>query len=198
MARRNRSQEDPSVDAAATHNPRSVSQPEMDQAGFSAPAVPQQHSKLKNTEPALVIMLMWWSTILSASNDAVKAHPPIQHHPAKHKSSTGSMVANAQFSDVQHLSELSTDHGNDGGNNDDLVGTACRTPQHPAPTRSPPPRVPTWSSAQSAPGGGCWLTPSTGNTPGSTAGRLCAEAALKRTPRRHSSLATHPAPTPEI
>ena len=85
------------------------------------------------------MILMWWSTILSPSNDAGKAHPPIQHHPAKHKSSIGSVVANAQFPDVQHLSELSTDHGNDGGNNDDLVGTACSTPQHPAPTRSPPP-----------------------------------------------------------
>ena len=139
MARRSRSQEDPSVDAAATHNPRSVSQPEMEKAGFSTPAVPQQHSELKNTKTALVMMLMWWSTISPPSNDAVKAHPPIQHHPAKHKSSTGSVDANAQFSDVQHLSELSTDHENDGGNNDELVGTACSTPQHPAPTRSPSP-----------------------------------------------------------
>jgi hypothetical protein len=100
----------------------------MDQAGFSTPAVPQQHSELKNTEKALVITLMWWSTIVSPSNDAGKDHPPIQHHPAKHKSSTDSVVANAQFPDVQQLSELSTDHGNDGGNNDDLVGIACSIP----------------------------------------------------------------------
>ena len=130
----------------------------MEKAGFSTPAVPQQHSELKNTETALVMMLTWRSTISPPSKDAGKAHPPIQHHPAKHKSSTGSVVANAQFPDLQHLSELSTDHRNDGGNNDDLVGAACSIPQPPAPTRSPSPRVPAWSSAQSAPRGGYWLT----------------------------------------
>jgi hypothetical protein len=36
---------------------------------------------------------------------------------------------------VQHLPKLSTDQGNDGGNNADMAGTACRTPyrRDPAP-----------------------------------------------------------------
>jgi hypothetical protein len=46
-------------------------------------------------------------------------------------------------------------------------------------------------SAQSAGGGGGWLEPSTGSTPGSTTDRWCAAAALKQTARRHSSPATH-------
>ena len=87
--------------------------------------------------------------------------------------------------DMQHLRELSTDQRNDGGSNADLVGTACSTSHR----RDPTPQS-TYLVLRAlrgeAPRGG-WRSSRSENAPGSTAGRLRAEAALEQTPSRRSS-----------
>ena len=54
------------------------------------------------------MVLMWWSTISPPSNDAINAHPSIQHHPTERKSSPESTVATERSSDVQDLDETAT------------------------------------------------------------------------------------------
>ena len=99
MSRRSRSQEDPPADAAATHHPRS--KPEMDKVGFSTTADSQHRPDLRTYQDSC-----------GDEADVVVNH----------------LITLARFPDVQHLPELSTDQGNDGGSNADLVGTACSTP----------------------------------------------------------------------
>jgi len=153
MSRRSRSQEDPPADAAATHHPRSVSKPEMEKAGLSTPADSKHHPELKTYQESS------GDDANEVANDRItlqrrKERPPT--NPTTSQSTNLALEVRSQthgsqrFSDVQHLLKLSTDQVNDGGNNADLVGTACST----LPDEIPPPRVPTWSSTQSALEGG--------------------------------------------